>query len=358
MCRLRDVVEINRVAEGVFVQNGDAVQLPLPSPQLVDVGLAGHAPERAGLIDEVAQAVVKPLARMPVRHVDRRKQAHAMEVDASIHGRQALLDDVAEPFRPAVPHAACLADDHGAAVTLPGIGEQVPQRPYALVIGREGCVGAVLAIFHLAERVAVHPHDIEGVRRTAKFRMLPAGDHVPCEERVLEGRVVGLFLQVRPVARRDDVDEGIDVDHSGVGIDASDRVHRGDCRTAQREPKGAARLVRRAVGRAPAPPSGHVGEERDLVDGREEVRSMHPGADILGSGTGVVGECLGKVRAERIEPVRITVMAHVPDRQHLMMVHGGDEGVETREVVARPALDERPRDALPCDRDPSDRRKP
>src|SRR5918993_248527 len=64
--RMLDVLEIDWIAERIFVEFGDPVQLLLPAPEFIDVGLKRHAPEHAVLVLHVAKPVLQPLARVPV----------------------------------------------------------------------------------------------------------------------------------------------------------------------------------------------------------------------------------------------------------------------------------------------------
>ena len=73
----------------------------------------------------------------------------------------------------------------GPAVSLRDVVEHVAERPDALVARAEGHVWALLPVFHLAERVAVCPDDIENLRGSPELRMLQPGQHVPREARIL-----------------------------------------------------------------------------------------------------------------------------------------------------------------------------
>ena len=48
------------------------------------------------------------------------------------------------------------------------------------------------------------------------------------------------------------------------------------------------------------------------------MRTAHARHDVFGSRPGIGGEALGEVGSERIDLVRIAVMAQVPDRQDLV----------------------------------------
>src|SRR5215212_11392283 len=65
-----DVAQIDRVAEWVLVELGDAVQLALPAAQLGDVRFERDPAEILAVLDHITDPVVQPLSRMPVRHVD------------------------------------------------------------------------------------------------------------------------------------------------------------------------------------------------------------------------------------------------------------------------------------------------
>jgi hypothetical protein len=69
---------------------------------------------------------------------------------------------------------------------------------------------------------------------------------------------------------------------------------------------------------------------------------VHPIGDVLSSGSAITGKLGWKVIGERIGLIGIAVVAEVPDREDLSLVHGRYDGVEEREVVLALALNEGP----------------
>jgi len=63
---------------------------------------------------------------------------------------------------------------------------------------------------------------------------------------------------------------------------------------------------------------------------------------VLSSGSAVTGELGWKLIGERIGFIGIAVVAEVPDREDLSLVHRRYDGVEEREVVLAIALNEGP----------------
>ena len=93
-----------------------------------------------------------------------------------------------------------------------GVGQELRERLVVVVAERDGRA----ALAPLVVAVVVDAEDVEVGRRAAELGIFPAGQHVP-----------GLELRL-VVAAAHDVDQGIDLDEPGAGVDAADRLDAGD----------------------------------------------------------------------------------------------------------------------------------
>jgi hypothetical protein len=189
-------------------------------------------------------------------------------------------------------------------------------------------VGAVFPIFHLPEGIAINPDNIEHLRRAAEFGMSQAADHIPGKECIIVSLIVRVISQVRSVPRRDDQDKRVNVNHACLRIDLSDGPNRRDVGSAQRKAQLPPLLIRPTEGSRPGPLTTHKGEEGDLVDWREEVRTSYSLSYILRCRTGIGCESFRKFRSKWIDIIRVAVVAQVPDRQDLVPVHRLDERIK------------------------------
>jgi hypothetical protein len=118
---------------------------------------------------DIGDAVVEPLAIVPIGHVDGGEQADALEIDAAVHRGEAFADDVVEPVRPSAFEARCFGDDARAAIGPGAFLDEVTERPDPVVSRLESDVRSLLAIFHLAEAVIVEAENIEDLGAAAEL---------------------------------------------------------------------------------------------------------------------------------------------------------------------------------------------
>src|SRR5829696_5316017 len=97
-----------------------------------------------------------------------------MEIDSPRHRREGFLHHVFKPCRSAVTQAARLAYDYGSVISIPCILKQIAQRPDAIISGTHRGMGTMFPVFHLTERVAVRPYDIEYLGVAPELRVSSA----------------------------------------------------------------------------------------------------------------------------------------------------------------------------------------
>ena len=108
--------------------------------------------------------------------------------------------------------------------------------PDARVAGLQRIVGLAAArIFHLPEAVIVEAEHIDQLQAPAIFGTLQARDGVPGDVGIVIGLAAGLVREIRPVQRRDDPDQRIDVDEACVREILPDSLAGGDVGTGKRE---------------------------------------------------------------------------------------------------------------------------
>src|SRR5215217_5793935 len=141
-----------------------------------------------------------------------------------------------------------------------------------------------------------------------------------------------LVCKVRAVRWRDGVNDRIDVHHPRDAIDLANSLRGFDGHAAQGPLELRLSSLRERI--HPAKVGRCRGKERDLIDGREEIRPLGSVRDELGCSAAIIDEALQAFIREGVAAVWKSIMAKVPDRRDLAFRPRILDGPYARPVVA------------------------
>src|SRR5829696_9205943 len=124
-----------------------------------------------------------------------------------------------------------------------------------------------------------------------------------------------LVCKVRTVCWRDGMNDRIDVHHPRIAIDLANSLRAFDGHAAQGTLELGLASLRERI--HPAKVGRCRGKERDLIDGREEIRPLGSARDELGCSAAIVDEALQAFIREGVAAVRESIMTKVPNRRDL-----------------------------------------